>query len=161
MIEWPRFYSCLLKSTPVNIRKILIICKRIIILWYQLKWRWLNTDYYGIYMYIIMNSVVFGFAFFKKYHWDWYVNYLILKLHIISFIENMVFRRISVILMVILCLCKFGLKTLFRHATISEIICQSSAYVTLWRHVRMGHKWDPSFSQRTVDRCAQFRRFVH
>ena len=27
------------------------------------------------------------------------------------------------------------------------------------RHVWMGHKGDPSFSQRTVNMCAQFRRF--
>ena len=39
--------------------------------------------------------------------------------------------------------------------------CPGTACVTLWRHVRMGHKGDPSFSRRTVDRCAQFRRFAH
>ena len=31
-----------------------------------------------------------------------------------------------------------------------------TACVTLWRHVRMGHKEDPSFSQRTVDKCRQY-----
>ena len=37
---------------------------------------------------------------------------------------------------------------------------QLPACVTLWRHVRKGPKGKPSFSQRTVDMCAQFWRFI-
>ena len=57
---------------------------------------------------------------------------------------------------------KYGIMTTHRF---SEYAIYSkrplTACVTLWSHVRVCHKRDPSFFQRTVDRCAQFEARVN